>query len=165
MPFLGTPMLRINQESGFSLIELIAVLAITSVLAATAVTKWPGSGINLAAEAEKLAADIRYIQSYSATHDQRYRINFFANRYGFTNLNGATALLHPITNTAQIMLPTGTTLATTNAYLAFDGRGVPYRTAVLPGTVLTVVAVVTLTSGGQSRTVQVSPETGRVVVQ
>ena len=158
-------MLRYKRQNGFSLPELIAVIVIASVLAATALTKWSGSGINLAAQAERIASDIRYIQSYSATHDQRYRINFLSDRYGFTNLTGVTALLHPVANTAQVMLENGVTLTTTHTYLAFDGLGAPYTAATVPGTALASTAIVTLTSGGTSRTVRVSPETGRVVVQ
>jgi prepilin-type N-terminal cleavage/methylation domain-containing protein len=158
-------MLSSNRQSGFTLPELIAVIIISSVFAATAVAKWSGSGTNLAADAERLASDIRYIQSYSSTHDQRYRINFLSDRYGFTNLAGTTALLHPVTNGAQVMQENGVVLMFTHSYLAFDGLGVPYATATVPGTPLASTAIITLARGNESRTVRISHETGRVVVQ
>lgn len=154
-----------KAEQGFSLPELIAVILISAILAVVALTQWSGSPINLAAQADQLASDIRYIQGFSTSHGQRYRINFSADRYGFTNLSGTTPLNHPVTNTAQLILEQGTSLSATVPFIAFDGVGAPYITATLPGTPLTTDAVVTLSSDGQSRSVRISPETGRVLVQ
>lgn len=152
------------KEHGFTLIELIAVMLIATILSVTAMSKWIGPGTKLSAEAEKIASDIRYVQSYASTHDQRYRINFQLNSYGFTNLLGTTALLHPVSNAASVSMTSGVTLTYSHAFLAFDGKGVPYTNTLVPGTALATLATITLSSEGSSRTVSVSPETGRVVV-
>ena len=154
-----------NTEQGFSLPELIAVIAIIAILGVSAMAKWSGSSINLAAQADKVASDIRYIQGFSTSHGQRYRINFSATRYGFTNLAGTTPLAHPVTNAAEVELEQGTSLASTVSFIAFSGVGAPYVTATLPGTALTTDAIITLTADGKTRTVRVSPETGRVLMQ
>ena len=154
-----------KKENGFTLIELIAVILIASILSVSAMSKWSGTGINIASEAERIASDIRYVQSYASTHDQRYRINFLASSYGFTNGTGLTVLLHPVTNASSITMTSGVSLTYAHTYLVFDGKGIPYTNTAVPGTALATTATITLTSGTSSRTVQVSPETGRVVVQ
>ena len=75
------------------------------------------------------------------------------------------AVIHPHTGiAAAILLGNGITLATTNAFIVFDGRGTPYNTAVLPGTLLAADAIITLTASGQTQLVRISPQTGRVLV-
>jgi hypothetical protein len=51
----------------------------------------------------------------------------------------------------------------TNNYVAFDGKGIPY-TDVAASTALAANATITLTSGSNTRTVVISPQTGRVIV-
>ena len=50
----------------------------------------------------------------------------------------------------------------TNNYVAFDSLGVPYTA---PTVAQAALATLTLTSGGQTATVTVAPQTGRVQVQ
>ena len=66
------------RQSGFTLVELMAVLIITAILAAFLIPRFSDQPINLAAQAEQLASDIRYVQSLSMTQGQRYRINLVA---------------------------------------------------------------------------------------
>ena len=153
-----------RRSAGFSLIELIMVLVLAGILAATAVVYWPGDGINVSAQAEQLAGDIRYLQSLAMTHGQRTRINFGADRYWFSNLDGSTRLTHPAIGTSEVLLDRGTALTSPYPYLIFSSDGVPYIDTALPGNPLTADAVITLSAGGASRSIRISPDTGKVTV-
>lgn len=155
---------RSRPPRGFALIELVIVLLLVSVLVIAAGAGWPGGEVNLDAQAQQLAGDIRYVQSLSMSRGQRFRINFFNDRYNMSDRAGAT-IAHPVVGVADVMFDTGITLATTNNFLVFNGKGVPHSDAALPGTPLGANAVVTLTRGADSRTLTVSRETGRVLVQ
>lgn len=153
--------------------ELVVVLAVLAIIAVSAIANWPGAVINLDAQARQLAGDIRYVQSLSMTHGPdagatiyRCRINFQVDRYNIRDRTGAVNpnCVHPNRGAGDILLDTGMTLASANAFIGFDGKGVPYTDAAL-GTPLAADAVIILSAGADSRQVVVSPETGRVQVQ
>lgn len=152
------------KQAGFSFIELISVVLILSILSIAAISSIPDNSINVAAQAEQLASDIRYVQALAQHGDRRYRISFGANNYTLSDISGAP-VLHPVENSAQIFLVAGTTLSSGVSFLVFDGLGVPYTTATLPGSILTADAIINLTAGSATSSVRVSPDTGRVLVQ
>lgn len=153
-----------KNQRGFTLIELITVIIIASLLAVSAISRWSATPFNLSAQAQQMLGDIRYVQTLSMTHGQRYRINFAADRYWFSNLDGTILIPHPASNSTNIMMANGVSLGFSNSLLVFDGNGTPYSDATLPGTALAANATVTLSSGADSRTVQISPETGRAIL-
>ena len=153
----------IRQVRGFTLIELILVLLIVSILSTYAIIRFPGDGINLSAQADQIVADIRHTQSLAINRGQRYRINFSSDRYWISNIDNTTSYIHPASGTATIFLDTGIALTTTHSFLVFGGEGVPYTNALTPGTALAADAVVTLSESSETRTIRISPETGRVI--
>ena len=157
--------MRTQQAQGFTLFEFILVLILTAILSAVVIEKWPGSSINITAQADRLISDIRYVQSLSMTRGQRYRINFTATSYSITDAAGTTPVPHPMNNATSVALNSDITLTTTHGFLVFDGNGAPYTTATLPGTALASDAVITLTTNGATRTIRISPQTGRVLQQ
>ena len=159
----NTAPLALSQR-GFTLVELVMVMILISLLAFTAITRWSATPFNLSAQTEQLVGDIRYVQTLSMTQGQRYRINFAADRYWFSNRDGSITIPHPSGNSANILLANGVSLGFSNNFLVFDGNGTPYSDATLPGTALAANATVTLSSGADSRSLQISPETGRVIL-
>jgi prepilin-type N-terminal cleavage/methylation domain-containing protein len=156
---------RFNTRlSGFTLIELVMVMILVSLLAVTAISRWSATPFDVATQAEQLLMDIRYVQTLAMSHGKRYRINFAANSYSFSNLDGSVLMPHPATNNTTTLLANGVTLSFSNTLLVFNGYGTPYSNATLPGTALVGNATVTLSSGADSRTIQISPETGRAVL-
>jgi prepilin-type N-terminal cleavage/methylation domain-containing protein len=155
------------KHSGFSMIELIVVLLVVGILAASLLPRSTDRAISIGASADQLAGDIRYVQSMAMTQGQRYYINFTATTYAFFAVSGAVAQIHPATgSTTPIPLATGVTITIPptnlpNSLIAFDGRGIPYTDAAAT-TLLAADAVITLTGAGGSNTVTISDQTGAV---
>lgn len=160
--------IRPNPQRGFTLVELVAIIALLGILAFVAVPRFMNQGaVNVSVMAEQLANDIRYTQSLAMTSGQGNRINLTSATYQITTSSGG-AVVHPVTgNAAPISLNnvslSGYNPPLTNNYVAFDGKGIPY-TDVATSTVLSANATITLSGGGNTRTVVISPQTGRVIV-
>src|SRR3990172_7741954 len=149
-----------GNAQGFTLLELVTVIILISILSLVLIEQWPGDSINLSAQADQLVGDIRYTQSLALTRNQRYRINFGADRYWITNRDGSVTVAHPVNGTANVVLNPGVSLVATQGFLVFDENAVPYTNALLPGMPLAGDAVITLSAGGNNRTVRISPQTG-----
>ena len=160
--------LRLQSMDGFTLIELSLVIIIISIISAVALLQMsPATNINLGAQANQLASDIRYTQSLSMNKDQRYYLSkTSSNTYQILNAGG-TAVILPMGNTTVTLnsgISFGTLTNLPNNLIAFDGKGAPYTSTGSGGTVLSSTATVPLTSGGVTRTVSINPTTGLVSV-
>ncbi len=158
---------RLIHVSGFTLVELVITLIILSILATTAYIQWPGATLTLSSAANKLAADLRYTQSLSMSANQRYRlVKTSANTYQIVNSSGTAVILpsgaSAVSLGSNIAFSSLTNIP--NNLIAFDGRGVPYTDTGPPGTALATTAVFTLSGGGETMTVSITPQTGRVTV-
>jgi type II secretory pathway pseudopilin PulG len=155
------------KHLGFTTLELVVVLLIVGILAASLLPRSTERRISIGAQADQLASDIRYVQSMSMTQGQRYYISLTATTYAFVAVSGAVAQSHPATgSTTPISLASGVTMTIPptnlpNSLIAFDGRGIPYTDSAAT-TLLAANAVITLTGAGGSNTVTVYPQTGEV---
>lgn len=155
--------IRSGRHGGFTLMELVATLVLMGILAFSVVPRFLDKGsIDVSATAEQLAGDIRYTQSLAMTSGQRNRINLAAASYQITTSAGAP-VAHPATGSTAAISLGDVSLGGYSGYIAFDGKGVPYTD--VSGTLLGTPATITLSSGGNTRQVVVSPQTGRVIVQ
>ena len=156
--------MRLHTQ-GFSLVELVVVMIIIAVLAATLLPRTSDRVINVNAQADMIAGEVRYVQSLAMTQGQRYYIDFpTATTYGFFAVSGTVAIPHPATGSpAPIPLAAGITAVMSTPVIAFDGKGAPYTDTTATTALSGVNAVITL-SGGNATTavVTVFPETGRV---
>ncbi len=143
----------------------IVVIAIISVLALPRMGNDPAL---LSAQVSQLAGDIRYVQTLAMTQGQRYRINFTATGYTFTQADaGGTPVPHPVTgSTAQIAWNSGVTISLPanlgNNLVAFDGQGVPYTDNVATSALGSTATIMLNKSGAPSQSVTITPQTGRV---
>jgi MSHA pilin protein MshC len=165
----SSPDIRSARDGGFTLVELVVIILLLGMLAFVVVPRFLSkSAIDVSVTAEQLANDIRYTQSLAMTSGQRNRINLTASTYQITTSSGGL-LTHPVTGGTGPITLNGVTLSgwnppLTNDYVAFDGRGVPYS-LVTSSTGFAGSATITLTGGGYTRSIVISPETGRVVIQ
>lgn len=156
------------RHAGFSLIELIMVVIILGLLATGTYILWPGLALNLSAQASQISHAIHYAQSLSMSTGQRYRfVKLSATTYEVTDSSGNPIILP--SGSTVITLNSGITFGTwvnlPNNLVAFDGIGKPYTDTGSPGTALSATASISLVAEGQTKTIQISPITGRLLVQ
>ena len=155
-----------EKTAGFTLIELIMVITLTGILAVTLFPRLRSQSFNLAGISAKMATDIRYIQGLAMSSGQRFRINFTANSYQFTDINGIALTFPPSGSAAPISVAPATLSGynppLTNNYVVFNSAGIPFTDNANPGTALAANAVITLTSGSDTSTVTIAAGTGSV---
>ncbi len=133
------------------MIELVLTILLISIIAATMMTRFPDEAINLGAQAQQVASDIRYTQSLSMTRGERHRINFDTS----TTYQILTTAGVPVAHPAPITLQPGITWAPLTS-VSFDGKGAPSSASDV---------TITLTaSNGTQRSVVITRQTGRVAV-
>jgi prepilin-type N-terminal cleavage/methylation domain-containing protein len=157
-----------QKLQGFSLFELVIVLVVISILWIFTYFSLQDITNNLEGQAQQIANDIRYAQSLSMTRGQRYRwVRASATTYQILNASGSpvTMIKGNTTVTLNSAISFGTLTNLPSNLIAFDGLGTPYIDTALPGTALSSTANITLTAGGQTKTIIISPGTGRVSVQ
>jgi prepilin-type N-terminal cleavage/methylation domain-containing protein len=155
-------------QRGFTLVELVTAMVIALVLAAALFPRAPSTeSATISPRALQLASDIRYVQTLSMTSGSRYCVVIAANAYeiqtttnNVCNAGAGTRQANPagLGQSAPISLCSGCTVSATT--LQFDGMGAPRDSS---GAVLSGNTVITFTDSGNTRTITVSPTTGRVI--
>ena len=180
MPAIDPPMpvkpLR-SPPAGFTLVEIMVVMVLMSIITAVVLSRSiTTSEIDVAGQTDKIRNHLRYAQSMAMKRsDTVWGIQFAGDRYRF--FSGTS----PQSN--EILLPGGeysggdtfikyadlgigitvTGLPTSGAVF-FDRIGKPYDdyTDAATNVPLTAAAVITISAAGESRSIQITPETGLV---
>ena len=150
-----------KQERGFTAIELILVIVILGILAAIAYPRFQGlPGIRVSAAAQEIAGVIRYAQSQAISTAYNYKVYFYAstNSYSVYQVNRSSGAETIISNPLKagnypVALNTDYPGVTIGAdyTVEFDYLGAPDGGGS-----------VTLSGGGNSMTISVLANTGRV---
>lgn len=164
-----------RAQSGFTLVELIAVITISAVLAVSAVIAIGSifTSYKLNAATAKVLADIRYAQQQARARNGWHGIRFRANpidRYNVYSTDGSSDVdvLDPADPSRVFDIDTvdefdGVSITGVNLgggnKVEFNPMGAPYDDAT--GSPLASDGQLTLTLGGASRTIVVRKGTGR----
>lgn len=166
------------RSRGFTVIELVVVMIVMAVLAVAAfVVLDPYKEIKLHAAAEKVAADILYARGLGLSTSKWYGVTFEAdpvNRYRVYQIQGASRAT--IENPADLGKDfvvelyeyyDGVMISAVNigggSQVEFHPRGIPY--SMVGGSPLAVTGTVSLEYGGLTRTIQITPDTGRTKIE
>jgi len=140
-----------HRESGFTLIEIIAVLVIIGVLAAMAATRMPSlDSYDVVKETEILKNHLRYAQIRAMSHDETWGILIAGNTYTLRK-NYADAVINlPNEDSASHTMESGISLASTVSEISFNAKGSPGDTTItitVTGSELTKTFTITRNTG------------------
>jgi prepilin-type N-terminal cleavage/methylation domain-containing protein len=162
-----------QNEGGFTLIEIIAVLMLMSIIAATVL----GRGINtdqidLAAQMDKIRNHFRYAQSMAMKNgDQVWGFRcasgppheYWIFRGNDPDVVGNQVQL-PGENTLKVSLNQAVVTPAIGFTIFFDKYGIPYSsyTDEITNTPLAGFLNINISAGSHSRSFKISPETGLI---
>jgi prepilin-type N-terminal cleavage/methylation domain-containing protein len=152
---------RIPQSKGFTLIEVILVMVIIGILAATVVPRIDftiSTRASVDGAAYMVASDIRYVQECAMANRVSKSVTFTLtqNFYTFPATVPSTSSLDP-----SGRLPEGVTISSATYTLIFNSLGEP--TSIPTGSPY-YVDLITVSAGGLSRTIRIWAFTGKVVI-
>jgi type II secretory pathway pseudopilin PulG len=134
--------------TGFSMIEVIAVLLLISIVGAVVASRLVDTGSNAAGEAELLKANLRFAQGRALSEGPQVSWGLLITSASYTLIkNGLQASSLPGENSAVHVLE-GVTITSGTGTLTFDFRCQPY----LGGSLLAANHVITF-SGGKAVTI------------
>jgi Tfp pilus assembly protein FimT len=161
------------------LIELVMVLVVVVILSVsvTAAITNAIKRIQLENAADKITSDIRYAQYMATNTAVWYGVSFEVNpinRYTVYTTTGTadTGIADPGRSGANLVVLLSATYNTTlstvtveggGTHIEFSPSGSPYRDKT--SSILTLESVLTLSNGVSSKTVRITPGTGRIYQQ
>ncbi len=144
---------------GFTLIELLLVLVILGALSAYALPRWEPTDTTVAAQADRLARDLRHAQALAMNQGRTLRFDVQPPAaYRVTDGSGTTVTDPADQQAFQVSLDDNVTLAGSDT--EFDSLGRP----VSAGTLLAADRSFTLNGNAATATVTLSAVTGFVAI-
>lgn len=168
--------MKTNNSRGFTLIELLmTMMVIVFISAYVFLSLNPYRGVKLEAAAKKVAGDLNYTRNLAMIMTGWYGVTFEANPN-----NSYTVYLTDGTTDSTIINPSGGLFGVNiNQYyngilisgvnisggkkVEFNPLGTPYLDK--NGAAISTEAVITLSFQGATKTVRITPNTGRIITQ
>jgi prepilin-type N-terminal cleavage/methylation domain-containing protein len=154
-----------NKNHGFTFIEIITVIFLIAIISAIMFSRLMFSNTDLIAQTEVVKTQLRYAQMKSMNSDVIWGIKCDGSAYWLYR-NGDTndKVLLPGEDSDTVNLADKGIDSMDNFTLSFDGRGIPHTdAATTDGQELTSSdpeTLITLSSGGENRTITLTPNTG-----
>ncbi len=148
------------RQSGFTLIEMIAVMVIMATLAVVAMGSFNPNDYELSAARDELVGALRYAQSMSLSHTGAVDYEVTLTSTGYSVTQGGALITHPVTGASAYSSSWSNVTLGSNGTVSFDGYGEPSLAGGLAwsGNQL----VVTVTVGNVSDSLRVERITGFV---
>ncbi len=148
-----------SASRGFTLIELLLVLVILGALSTYALPRWAPTDTTLAAQADRLARDLRHAQALAMNQGRSLRFVIQPpSSYRVTDSSGTTVTDPADQQAFQVTLDNNVTLGGSDT--EFDSLGRP----VSAGTLLAADRSFTLNGNTATATVTLSAVTGFVAI-
>lgn len=156
--------MSIKNNSGFTLIEVVAVLVVMSIITAFAVGRVVDNKPELIAQKEVLKVHLRYAQSRAMNSNDNYGIISSGNTYSLFRASAAFLVNFPGEQFDYIDLAAlGLTLSMTDGNIVcYDSKGIPYTDfdTSLVGNLQTDDRTLTLSSGTDTEIITITKNTG-----
>ena len=153
----------LNNQSGFSLIEMIVTIIVAIIVGIGLVLAWPGREVSLPSLTDTLAQNLRYARNLASSEETVYQVVFdpSAPEYTLQDKDG-TDVEFP-TGSATVTLDSGIGMTLTempNQRIVFNKAGQPETDT--SGTALENYAKVDMQWEGAVEGVRISPENGAI---
>ncbi|MGB5258894.1 MAG: type II secretion system protein [Gammaproteobacteria bacterium] len=148
-----------RAHNGFTLIELVLVLALIGSLAAIAMPRWAPADTTVAAQADRLARDLRHTQAMAMSQARTLTLDI----QGTTAYRVIDASSMTVTDPADqqpFLVAMDNNVTVNGTDTGFDSLGRP----VAAGTLLPAARVFTVSGSSTTATVTVSAVTGFITV-
>jgi prepilin-type N-terminal cleavage/methylation domain-containing protein len=156
--------MRINYNSGFTIIEVIAVLLVMGIITAFAVGRVADHKPELIAQTQVLKVHLRYAQSRSMNSNDNYGVmsDGTGDTYWLFRNIGTNRINFPGETLDHINLSALGLSMDTDIIVCFNSRGVPYEDFDTDnaGNLQTEDRTLTLSSGSDNETVIITKNTG-----
>lgn len=155
MPFKPT-----SSFSGFTLIELVAVMIVVGILAVFVAPRLSRSAYDVRTVIDEAQSTLRYAQKIAVAQHRPVFVMFDGSNFALCfDADCATRVPIPTGTPASINLPPGATMTS----FFFNALGKPFNIGnAEPVSTFINPRTVTITGGGMTRTIVVEPETGYV---
>ncbi|MDO8303423.1 MAG: GspH/FimT family pseudopilin [Sedimentisphaerales bacterium] len=161
------------QKNGFTLVEILIVVAILAIAMAMAVPMFSGAAdFQLQSGANMIAADLEYAKSMAISTQQQHGVIFDTGAETYSVVNSSdTPLSHPVKKGFPYTIDFSADsrlnrvdLKTAPSKIYFDSMGNPLDASFAA---MTVAATITLEQkgGGSTMTITIEPVTGYIRIQ
>jgi prepilin-type N-terminal cleavage/methylation domain-containing protein len=155
----------VRRPPGFTIFEIIIVLLLMSIVAATVVGhSVTTANMDLNSAADQLRNHLRLAQADAMKRsDAVWGISYANGEYWLFRSTPNDKIRLPGVDSDNVKLPNGITIGNlTDVY--FDRIGKPYTayTSASTNTALTIQMTITVSAGGDNRTITIIPETGLI---
>jgi prepilin-type N-terminal cleavage/methylation domain-containing protein len=152
--------MRIKNNSGFTIIEIIAVLIVMGIITAFAVGRVADNKPELIAQKEVLKVHLRYAQSRAMNSNDNYGIESNGNTYWLFRVSGGNRVNLPSEQANHIDLAAlGLSLSMPDgSIISFDSKGIPYT--AYSGSQQMSDRTLTLSSGSDNESITITKNTG-----